>query len=206
MSRRAIVAICIAAGVAVAAAAAVFGGDEPSTDPVVVRVELEGATSAAEMATGFVVRPGRVVTVAHVLNADRKLVVRSGNAAPRPARVLREDRRNDLALIGVPGLRAAPFGGEGTSGARLLVRRGGRTTALLARIRRQISATVRGPDWGPYRRAALELAAHVQLGDSGAPLVDGEGNVAGILFARASDGRGTAYAVSGSALAALLAR
>jgi S1-C subfamily serine protease len=46
----------------------------------------------------------------------------------------------------------------------------------------------------------------VQPGDSGAPLVDADGDVAGILFARASDGRGTAYAVSGSALAALMSR
>ena len=181
-------------------------GDEPSADPAVVRVELDGATTAAEVATGFVVGAGRVVTVAHVLNADRRLVVRSGSGPPRPARVLREDRRNDLALIGVRGLTAAPFGREVTNGARLLVRRGGRTTALRATIRRRIRATVRGPDWGPYRRAALELAARVQLGDSGAPLVDADGDVAGVLFARASDGRGTAYAVSGSALATLLAR
>jgi S1-C subfamily serine protease len=205
VSRHVLVATCVAAGVAVATTAA-LRGDEPSTDPVVVRVELDGATSAAEVATGFVVGPGRVVTVAHVLNPDRKLVVRSGNAAQRRARVLREDRRNDLALIGVPGLKAARYRRAGAGGARLLVRRGGRTTALPATIRRQIRATVRGPNWGPYRRAALELAAHVQPGDSGAPLVDADGDVAGILFARASDGRGTAYAVSGSAFAALMSR
>jgi S1-C subfamily serine protease len=205
VNRRALVAICAAAVVALLAVAALRNA-KPSTDPAVVRVELEGATGAAEAATGFVVGPGRVVTVAHVLNPDRRLVVRSGDEALLRARVLRVDRRNDLALIGVSELKAASFAGEGTSGGRLLVRRGGRTAALRATIRRQIRATVRGPDWGPYRRAALELAAHVKLGDSGAPLVDGNGDVAGILFARASDGRGTAYAVSGSALAALLSR
>ena len=205
MNRTVLVAVGVAAGAAIAAATMV-PGDEPSADPAVVRVELDGATTAAEVATGFVVGAGRFVTVAHVLNADRRLVVRSGSGPPRPARVLREDRRNDLALIGVRGLTAAPFGREVTNGARLLVRRGGRTIALRATIRRRIRATVRGPDWGPYRRAALELAARVQLGDSGAPLVDADGDVAGVLFARASDGRGTAYAVSGSALATLLTR
>jgi S1-C subfamily serine protease len=203
--RRALAAVCVAGALAIAAAAALRGDERPA-DPVVVRVELEGATSAAEVATGFVVGPGRVVTVAHVLNPERMLVVRSGNAAPRRAHVLREDRRNDLALIGVPGLKAAGRAAASASGDRLLVRRGGRTTALRATIRRSIRATVRGPDWGPYRRAALELATHVQLGDSGAPLVDAHGSVVGVLFARASSGAGTAYAVSGSAVAALLGR
>jgi S1-C subfamily serine protease len=205
VTRRVVAAVCVVGGVAVGAAAA-LSGDERPADPVVVRVELEGATRAAEVATGIVVGPGRVVTVAHVLNPERTLVIRSGDSAPRRARVLRKDPRNDLALIAVPGLKAAAFGGEGASGDRLLVRRGGHTTALRATIRRRIRATVRGPDWGPYRRAALELAAHVQPGDSGAPLVDGNGDVAGILFARATNGNDTAYAVNGSALASLLSR
>jgi S1-C subfamily serine protease len=203
VTRHVVAAVCVAGGLTIAAAAALIG-DEPPADPVVVRVELEGATNAAEVATGFVVGPGRVVTVAHVLNRDRMLVVRSGNAAPRPARVLREDRRNDLALIGVAGLKSAERAAEGTSGNRLLVRRDGRTTALRATIRRRIRATVRGPDWGPYRPSAFELAARVRLGDSGAPLVDANGRVAGVLFARASNGRGTAYAVSAAALVPLL--
>jgi S1-C subfamily serine protease len=69
-----------------------------------------------------------------------------------------------------------------------------------------VRATVRGPDWGPYRRPALELAAHVRSGDSGAPFVDGHGRVAGVLFARTSDGRGTAYALDASALTRFLSR
>ena len=204
MSRRGLAAACAAGAVAVVAVVAIKAGDKPR-DPSVVRVELAGATSAAELATGFVVAPGRVVTVAHVLEPDRRLVVRQG-AVTRNARVLREDRRNDLALLAVPGLAAPAFAGESARGNRLLVRRGVRTTTVPASVRRPIRATVRGPDWGPYRRPALELAADVELGDSGAPLVDSDGHVAGVLFARAGNGRNTAYAVRASAIEPLLAR
>jgi hypothetical protein len=46
----------------------------------------------------------------------------------------------------------------------------------------------------------------VHLGDSGAPVVDGDGRVAGVVFARASNGSATAYAVDASAIRNLLTR
>jgi hypothetical protein len=73
-------------------------------------------------------------------------------------------------------------------------------------VRRHVNATVRGPDWGPYRRPALELGSRVELGDSGAPLVDGSGHVAAVLFARSTDAAGTAYAVDVSAVNRLLTK
>ena len=205
MSRRGLAVACIALGAVIATGVA-LSGDERPHDPSVVRVELEGATTAAGVATGFVVAPGRVVTVAHVLEPDRRLVVRDGNGLARRARVLRQDRRGDLALLAVPGLTAVPYRGASASGTRLLVRRGRRTASMRAVVRHRVRATVRGPNWGPFRRPALELAAQVELGDSGAPLVDDSGHVAGVLFARASNGRETAWAVGSSAVTALLAR
>jgi S1-C subfamily serine protease len=205
VSRNGLAVVCLALGAAIAGGVA-LSGDERPHDPSIVRVELEGATGAADVATGFVVAPGRVVTVAHVLEPDRRLVVRGGNGVARRARVLRQDHRDDLALLAVPGLTAVPFRGASASGTHLLVRRGRGTAALRTAIRRRVQATVRGPSWGPFRRPALELATSVELGDSGAPLVDDGGRVAGVLFARASDGRRTAWAVGASAVSALLSR
>ena len=187
--------------------AAGCGNNKPA-DPTVVRVELEGATSAAETAMGFAVRPGRVVTVAHVLDPHRRLVIRAGTKTEQ-GRVLRIDRRNDLALIAVPGIgagSAALHPGLGTGFVRILVERRDGQAALDAHIRRPIRATVRTPTSGPYRRRALELEARVHLGDSGAPVVDGDGRVAGVVFARASNGSSTAYAVDASAVHNLLTR
>jgi S1-C subfamily serine protease len=173
-------------------------------DPAVVRVELDGPTAAADVATGFVVARGRVVTVAHVLEPGRRLVVRAGEGRALRAHLLRTDRRDDLALVAVPGLSgpAASLGGRTVE--RLLVRRAGRTAPLRAELARRIRATVRGPDWGPYRRPGLELRAAVEPGDSGAPLVDRGGNVAGVLFARSNNAPRTAYAVDVSAVATLV--
>jgi hypothetical protein len=57
----------------------------------------------------------------------------------------------------------------------------------------------------PLTRPALELDARVGAGDSGAPVLTDDGDLAGLLFARShSDGR-TAYAVDAQAVDALLA-
>lgn len=203
MSRRAALAAGFAVLAAAAVAVALAARGTTRHDPVVVRVELEGATGAADTATGFGVGRGRVVTVAHVLDPSRRLVVRRPDGRVQRARVLREDRTDDLALIAVRGLQARALG-VASSGQRLLVKRAGHTAALPAVVRRHVNATVRGPDWGPYRRPALELGSRVQLGDSGAPLVDGSGHVAGVLFARSTDAPETAYAVAVSAVHRLL--
>jgi S1-C subfamily serine protease len=157
---------------------------------------LHAVVAGGEHATGFAAGGDRVVTVAHVLDAGRPLTVDG-----RRARVVRVDRAADLAVLALPGLRAAPVRtGAGEPGAVRLL--GHRT-----RVRRAITATVRtAPGEGVARRAALELAAVAGPGDSGAPLLAGDGRVVGVLFAASRDRADTAYAVDGSALRALLAR
>jgi S1-C subfamily serine protease len=54
-------------------------------------------------------------------------------------------------------------------------------------------------------RAVLVLAARLAPGDSGAPLVDGEGKVVGVAFAIDPGDATTAYALDNSELAAVLA-
>jgi hypothetical protein len=153
----------------------------PREEPRLVRVAV-----GHERATGFVVSGDRVVTVAHVIDGP---VVVDGRAA----RVVRVDRRSDLALLAVPGVRGeARLGGGGDT--RVL----GRSAPIVRRIRASV-------DGGP-RRAALELRADVEAGASGAPVLTREGTVAGVVFARSRERARTAYAVDASAVAALLRR
>jgi S1-C subfamily serine protease len=200
----------VAGGIVVAAAivaGVVLTDDERAPDPAVVRVQLKGATTAAEVATGFVVAPGRVVTVAHVLTRGRRIVVRDGSGRVHSARLTRKDSNDDLALLSVRGLEDGPelrlhrVAAVGTP-LRILVPQ----SAITARLTRPIRATLRGPNSGPDTRPALQLRAQVALGDSGAPVVDDDGRVAGVLFARASNGSPTAYAVDSAALDKFLAR
>jgi hypothetical protein len=137
------------------------------------------------------------VTVAHVLDAGGTVTVDG-----RRARVLRLDHRDDLALLAVGGVRAGRVRtAAGARSVRVLLRGG----AQPARIRRAITATVRIEPAPAVRRAALDLAADVAPGDSGAAVVDGGGRVVGVLFATSSGRAHTAYAVAASALAALVA-
>jgi len=188
----------VAALLAVPAVAVVLawpgGSDEHHVAPLRV-------SSGNGVATGFAVAPNRVVTVAHVV--DGQVKVRG-----RRARVLRIDRRNDLALLSVPGVGAAAPGiasaGNGEH-LRMVRLRGGRPSLLPVRVRRVIVAHVSAP--GARRavgRPALELSARVAHGDSGAPVITDDGAIAGILFAAARKGGNTAYAVNATALDRLL--
>jgi S1-C subfamily serine protease len=179
---------------ALAAAAGCGGGDPPA---------LVGVTAGrADVATGFVTGPGRVVTVAHVLDGGRAVTVRRrpGGAA-RPARVLRVDRRLDLALLAVGGVDgpAVRLERDAPEQVRLLGRD--------VRVRRRIVARVREDRFSPVAsRPALELAASVRAGDSGSPVVTEDGAVAGVLFARGRERSRVAYAVDASGVAAFLGR
>jgi hypothetical protein len=139
----------------------------PAVAPRVVHVTV----GRADTARGFVAGPGRVVTVAHVLDGHRDVLVDG-----RRATVLRRDDRMDLAVL------AAPVDGP-------RVRFGGRPDGLV----RRASARVDGSSW---RRPVLELRIEVEDGDSGTPVLTSSGRVAGVIFARSTRRPGTAWAVS----------
>jgi S1-C subfamily serine protease len=191
-------ALCVA-GVAAAAlvpATAVVRADREPPAPRTLAVAVTSPAGAATLATGFAAGGDRVVTVAHVLDGGGTLTVDGGRA-----RVLRVDARDDLALLAVRGLRAPRVRlAAGARDGRLLLRSGARS----ASVRRAITATVRIEPAPAVRRPALELAADVTGGDSGAALVDRDGRVAGVLFATSTARAHTAYAVEASAVARLL--
>jgi hypothetical protein len=151
--------------------------------PRVVGVRVATGPLSSERATAVAVGAGRVLTVAHVLHGADPVFV-----GARRARVLRVDRRLDLAMLAVAGVRGELRWGAAHAGERVTVRtlRGPST----ARVRRVITANVDG-----NVRPALELAANAQPGDSGAPVV-ADGRVLGVVFA--SGRNGIAYAVIGT--------
>lgn len=171
----------------VATLAGCGGGAAPSVQAV--RVPHAAATA-------FGIGDGRAMTVAHVL-ADGG-PVRVGD---RAARVLAVDRRLDVAVLAIGGGGPGVRGGAARAGDRVTVHvlRSGRERALRATVRRTITARVSG-----RTRPALELAAAVMPGDSGAPVVDDGGRVVGVVFAEASDRDALAYALDARALGPML--
>jgi S1-C subfamily serine protease len=191
----------LAAATLAAAALAGCGSGDGAHRPAVFQVAVGSGLRPDEVATAFALGPGRLVTVAHVLGRRAPgATVRLQGA--RRATILAIDERDDLALLAVPGLRAARARlGTARGDVLVLVVRNGSVRALPAEVRRAIIARIRTPDGRRVvRRHALELRADVQPGDSGAPVVGRDGRVAGVVFAQSHVRPHTAYAVAVSAL------
>ena len=176
--------------------------------PGVVRVEGQACDLVLE-GSGFAVSDSVVVTNAHVVAGERSTNVFTEDGRRREATVVVFDPARDLALLRIDGgLDPLTLGDVGVGGTGAVVGHpgGGPLRAAPARVDRVVEA--RGSDI--YRRAettrdVLVLAARLQPGDSGAPFVDGAGNVVGVAFAVDPGDDTTAYALSRRELDAVLA-
>lgn len=182
--------------------AVLFVGPSPNP-PTVVAVRVLQPGGSAEIATGVVVASGHVMTVAHVFSGDARIEVTDPRGALRPATVARSRASQDLALLDAPRVTGTDVRYDRAVGPlQVLLRRTNGVTARPAELRRRIAARLVGQPGRP-RRAVLELTARIVPGDSGAPVIDADGDVVGILFARSTRRDGIAYAVSTDAASAL---
>jgi S1-C subfamily serine protease len=180
--------------------------------PSVVRV-LGTACGLAIEGSGWVAAPGEVVTNAHVVAGERDTTVEPGGRAPTlPARVLAYDPRNDVAVLGVPGLDepglelvSDPPSGE--AGVILGYPENGPFDARSARIgRTQTVLTDDAYGNGPVHRLLTPLRGLVRPGNSGGPLVDRDGRVLSTVFAgTVGGGPHGGYGVANSTVARTLA-
>jgi S1-C subfamily serine protease len=177
----------------------------------VVRV-LGTACGLAIEGSGWVAASGEVVTNAHVVAGERDTTVEPGGRAPTfPARVLAYDPRDDVAVLGVPGLdepalelAADPPSGE--AGAILGYPENGPFDARSARIgRTQTVLTDDAYGDGPVHRLLTPLRGLVRPGNSGGPLVDGSARVLTTVFAgTVGGGPHGGYGVANSTVARVL--
>ncbi|MGH9188426.1 MAG: MarP family serine protease [Acidimicrobiales bacterium] len=203
-----------------AASPQVFGGLLPSLDtgppPNRVRmsptvraraaastVKVEGVACESERdGSGFTVAPDLVVTNAHVVAGEAETMVVRPDGRRLAATVTVFDPKRDLAMLRVPGLGQTPLqlagGRVGTTVAVFGHPEGqGAVRVAPADIRQQVNAV--GRDLygnGLVRRSIFVLAAHLEPGDSGGGLVDGDGRVVGVAFAISPDRDDLAYALS----------
>ncbi len=158
--------------------------------------------------TGFVVAPDRIVTNAHVVAGVDSPVVELPGRGAREGRVVSFDPAADLAVIAVDGLDAAalPVAADLPTGGAGVVQGypyGGPFTMGSASV--QSVGVVLVPDIyrsGSNPREVYALDAVVRPGNSGGPLLDASGQVAGVVFARADDGSDIGYAMTTASLAA----
>jgi S1-C subfamily serine protease len=160
--------------------------------------------------SGFAIAPDLVVTNAHVVAGVQQPVVELPGESARDGRVVYFDPVDDLAVIAAEGLDAQPLeiapalavgdaavvqgyphGGPFTSGAAQVVSVG----------------AVAVPDISESSSALREiyaLAASVQPGNSGGPVLTTDGRVAGVVFARSDAGEQLGYAMTPTELAPVL--
>jgi S1-C subfamily serine protease len=146
--------------------------------------------------SGWVARPGLVVTNAHVVAGESDTAVQPQGAGPRyDAQAVWFDPRNDVAILRVPGisnltpLRRNTGAPPGTSGAVIGYPENGPLDVQPARIGPTITALSQDAyGRGPLRRKITTLRGLVRSGNSGGPVVDGRGRVLTTIFASSAAG------------------
>jgi len=185
--------------------------DATARQVITSTVKVEGvACNRIQDGSGFVVAPGLVVTNAHVVAGEDETEVELDDGSRRDAVVVAFDPRRDLAVLQVEDLDRSPLGvrdaKEGDVGGVFGHPGGGDLEISPFEVGDEITAI--GTDiYDSERseRAVLVLASDLQPGDSGAALVDPQGQVIGVAFAVAPDKPGVAYALALEELREVLA-
>jgi S1-C subfamily serine protease len=162
--------------------------------------------------SGWLAAPGLVVTNAHVVaGQDDTTVSRDGAESGVEATAVHYDPSNDLALLRVSGLAGDPLPLRGSpqsgiSGAVLGYPENGPFTITAARLGETdlvISEDSYGR--GPLQRQLTALRGEVRSGNSGGPMVDGDGRVLTTVFASTISGKAGGYGIPNGIVSAALA-
>ncbi|MCA1836161.1 MAG: MarP family serine protease [Actinobacteria bacterium] len=171
-----------------------------------VRGRARSCSRALE-GTAFVIAPQRVITNAHVVAGTDRIQVETADGA-LDATVVTYDPETDVAVLRVPGLRAPVLqlasqpAVSGLSGLVLGYPLDGPYTASAARVRDRIH--LRGPDIynaSTVVRNVYTVRAVVRSGNSGGPLLDGSGQVLGLVFGAAVDNDETGFVLADDEIA-----
>jgi S1-C subfamily serine protease len=160
------------------------------------------ACGQSQSGSGFVVAADRVVTNAHVIAGVSEPVVEVPGGGAQPATVVYFDPVDDLAVLAVANLTAAPLDltstlPVGSAAVAAGYPFGGPFVSLPAEVLAVSTATINDIyGQNPAPRSIYTLAADVQQGDSGGPLLSSSGEVAGVIFAKAQDTANLGYAVT----------
>jgi S1-C subfamily serine protease len=156
--------------------------------------------------SGFPVRPGLVITAAHVVagtHGTHVLEASDGGGRTFAATVVYLDADTDIAVLRVANLPNKLLrvdedpAQRGTDGAAIGYPGGGDRKISVARVRARTEAV--GYDIYSSHRVSREiyvLRARVIQGNSGGPFVDEQGRVRGMIFAASAQNKEESYALT----------
>jgi S1-C subfamily serine protease len=160
--------------------------------------------------SGVTIAGGLVLTNAHVVAGSERVEVRRPDGAVRSGRVVAFDPKRDLALLEIADLEQRPLPlGQARAGDEVAVigYPGGQPDPRVAAVRVQQRRAALGKDihqQAETERQVLFLSAALRQGDSGAPVIDDEGHVVGLVFAVSPDRPTSAYALDRTEIDAML--
>ena len=190
---------------------ALIGATCSAPDPVTAVVRLAGTACVRPIiGTGVAVGDDLVLTVAHAIaGAEDDLRIVTPQGEERPVTVVAFDAERDLALLAVVGLDATPVvlgsAGKGDSGTIAVVKDDLEVEFIEYSVLRVVNAQSADIyNEGQVERDALDIEARIEPGASGAPLVDSDGVVVGIVFASSTKREKGGYALATSEITAFL--
>jgi S1-C subfamily serine protease len=145
--------------------------------------------------TGWIAADGTVVTNAHVVAGVEAPRVDRRDGDVHAATVVGFDRKNDIAVLRVPGLEGAPLplepAGRGTPVALLGYPENGPFEAAPARLGQSVTTLARDA-YGSLSigREVVTIRGTIRPGNSGGPAVDAAGRVRTVVYAQRLSGGG----------------
>lgn len=175
---------------------------------VTSKVVAFGCGGGAEAGSSWPVANDYLVTNAHVVAGSNSVQITTPAGATDHATVVYYNPNVDVAILYVPGLNLRPLqqtSGDptrGQTGAVIGYPGGGDESVVPAAV----SGTESARGYNIYgdtlvTRDIIVLSARVIPGNSGGPLVDGNGTVMGMVFAASTTNPGEGYALSNSQIA-----
>jgi S1-C subfamily serine protease len=189
----------------------------PSVVRVSTRTSREARTGSRDdgVGGGFVVRAdGLILTSRHVVAGAQRVIVTIPDRGTVDAQVAATDEATDVALLRVPvrGLTPLPFGDPSTLRVGAWVLAGGAPYALENSWSIGIVSGLHRSRVGVGRASYqdfIQTDAAANLGNSGGPLLDGNGRAVGLMTAilsRTGGHQGVGLAVPMDAVRSALAR
>jgi S1-C subfamily serine protease len=175
-------------------------------------VGIEGvACGQLASGSGFALTDHLVVTDAHVIVGIDEIRVHTFDGRELTGIPVAFDPIADLAILDVTGADLAPLpltgtAEQGSTGVVVGWESGPAPDPTPYRVEQRVTVRIEavGSDERVERPAWL-VAAEIDVGDSGAALVDRTGEVIGVAFATSTQGEGVGYAVRSAAIEELVA-
>lgn len=175
--------------------------------PSIVKIEGEGCNKVVE-GSGFVAGDGAVVTNAHVVAGVRHPFVLDQNGR-HGAKVVLFDPDLDIAILRAENLAGQPLplqtalAEDGTPSAVLGYPSGSGFTAGPGVILETLTAQGRNIyNQGSITREVYSIKTDISQGNSGGPIVNKEGEVMGVIFAKSVNYQDVGYALTMEQIAA----